>query len=332
MEHLVVADAAGRDIRAMLFTSYDFEVGDGENSFQIVVKRPEWETIPNKSRIYIPNTEFGGLFRDLDTNTAQGTISPGGLTWRGLMQYKIIQPPSGADYATDSGDLNAIIKARVESALPGLFYGVSTPAGATVSNYKYDRYCTLYAGLKKLLKSKGYRLNLEYQPDAGGVVVSAVPIVDWSQTIEFSSDMRINYAMSMEGDGVNHLICLGKGELRNRLVRHLYVDANGNIDTTQYYTGVDEVAAIYDYAGAEASDLVQSGTERLKEMMNANEFDINLDTSTEVAIGDIVGGRDYLSGMKMTAPITGKIVRWENGLQRIEYKLEDDVSVTIEEE
>ena len=97
MEHLVVADASGRDIKAMLFTSYDFEIGDYENSFQVIVKRAEWETIPNKSRLYVPGTEFGGLFRRLDTSTAQGTIAPGGMTWRGLMQKKIISPPSGAD-------------------------------------------------------------------------------------------------------------------------------------------------------------------------------------------------------------------------------------------
>ena len=71
-----------------------------------------------------------------------------------------------------------------------------------------------------------------------------MPIVDYSQQIEFSSDMRLNYTMHMEGDGVNHLICLGQGELKNRIVRHLYVDQNGNIGSTQYYTGVDEIAAV----------------------------------------------------------------------------------------
>ena len=329
---MIVADANGKEIKSMLFSAYDFEIGDTENSFRVDVRRAEWETIPNKSRIYIPGTEFGGLFRDLDTSTKQGTISPGGITWRGMLQDAIIEPPSGQDYATDSGDLNAIIKRRVEAARPGLFIGSSEAAGASVSDFRYERYTSLYDGLKTLLKSQGYRLNLEYSQVDKAVIASAVPIIDYSQEIEFSSDLRVNYSMHMEGDGVNHLVCLGSGELKNRIVRHLYVDANGNIGTTKYYTGIDEVTAVYDYAGAETAELIQAGTQRLKELMNGNRFEITVEPEYEIAIGDIVGGRDYVSGMTMKSPITGKIVKWENGFQRIEYKLEDDVTVTIEEE
>ena len=133
----------------------------------------------------------------------------------------------------------------------------------------------------------------------------------------------------MQGDGVNHLICLGQGELKNRTVYHLYVDSVGNIGTTQYYTGSDEIVDVYDYAGAELPDLIESGTERLKEQMNQNTFGITVDPTLEVAIGDIVGGRDYLSGMTMSAPVIGKIVRFSNGLQSIEYKIKDDVTASM---
>lgn len=329
MENLIVADPNGKELREMLFTSYDMEVGDTENSYQIVVRRSDWESVARKSRFYIPGTEFGGLFLDLDTNTKQDTIAPGGVTWRGMLQNKVIVPPSGADYATDSGELNAIIKRRVEAALPGLFVGSSDSTGVTIS-YQYERYTTLYEGLKNLLKKAGYRLQLAYSQVKKAVEVSAVPIVDYSQQIEFSSDMRLNYTMHMEGDGVNHLICLGSGELRNRLVRHLYVDQNGNIGSRQYYTGIDEVAEVYDYAGAEVDDLIQSGIERLKELMNHNTFEITVDPTMEIEVGDIVGGRDYVSGMTMTSPITGKIIKWERGFRRVSYRLEDDITVSID--
>lgn len=324
---LIVADPEGRELRALLFSSYDFEVGLEDNTYQVVIKRAEYETIPEKARIYIPGTEFGGLFRRLQTSTAQDTVSPGGLTWRGMMYKKIIVPPSGQDYATDSGELNAIIKARVEAALPGMFIGSSESTGVSVSNFQYDRYCTLADGLTKLLKSVGYKLNIAYSQIEKAVVVSAVPIEDYSSQIEFSSDMRTNYTMNMQGDGVNHLICLGKGELKNRTVYHLYVDANGNITTTQYYRGVDEIASVYDYAGAELADLIVSGRDRIQDIMNKNSFEIKVDPTMEIAVGDIVGGRDYLSGMTMAAPVKGKIVRWNDGFQSIEYELSDDISV-----
>lgn len=329
MENLIIADSSGAEIRAMLFSSYDFEVGDEDNSFQIVCLRSEYEAIPQGARIYIPGTEFGGLFRQLRTNTERDTITPGGITWRGMMQKKIIEPPSGQDYATDSGDLNAIIKQRVEAAFPGVFIGTTTSAGASVSGYQYDRYCTLEEGLRKLLKSKGYRLDISYSQTDKAVLVQALPIVDYSSQIELSSDMQLNYQMNMQGDGVNHLICLGQGELRERTVYHLYVDQNGGIGTTQYYTGADEVAEVYDYAGAEMDDLISGGRRRLEERMNRNTFSMDVEEFPEVAIGDIVGGRDYLSGMLMAAPIAGKVVRWQNGTQKIEYTLADEVTASL---
>lgn len=332
MDNVIVADKNGKEIRTLTFSSYDIEVGKEENSFQFVVLRQEYENIPKEARIYIPGTEYGGLFRRLETNTDLDTISPGGITWRGMMQKKIISPASGADYATDSGELNAIVKARVEAAFPGMFKGSTVSTGVTVNNFQYDRYCTLEEGLTKLLKSKGYRLEIEYSQTERAVLVAAVPIVDYSQDIELSSDMQLNYVMQMQGDGVNHLICLGQGELRDRIVYHLYVNNNGEIVTTQYYFGVDEIAEIYDYPGGELSDLIQSGRQRMEEVMNQNQFEMEVEPSMEIAIGDIVGGRDYLSGMTMTAPIAGKIMRWEDGFRTIEYQLADDVTATLTEE
>lgn len=326
---VIVADKSGTELRALVFSSYDIEVGTGENSFRFYIKRHEYEAIPEGARMYIPDTEYGGLFRQLQTDTKEDVIVPGGLTWRGMLQKKIIVPPAGDDYAKDSGELNNIVRRRVEAALPGMFIGSDEDTGVSVTNFQYNRYCTLEEGLTKLLKSVGYRLELKYSQVDKAVQVSAVPIVDYSQYIEFSSDMQLNYTMQMQGDGVNHLICLGNGELKDREVYHLYVDKNGNIGTTQYYTGVDEIVEVYDSAGAELPDLIQGGQQRLEEVMNTNLFNINIESGLELAVGDIVGGKDYLSRMKMTAPIAGKVVRWEDGFQTIEYTLEDDIAVGI---
>lgn len=323
---IVVADASGVELRSLLFLEYDFEIGDDENSFLVTCNRSEWETIQDGSRIYIPDTEYGGLFKRLETSTKQGTIAAGGFTWRGMLQNKIICPLSGQDYAVDSGELNQILGSRVSAAFPGLFVGSNESTGVTVT-YQYNRYVTLYEGLKAMLKSVGYRMDIAYDSTTGKVVVSAVPIVDYSNEIEYSSDMNANYEMVMEGTGVNHLICLGSGELRNRTVVDLYVDANGNISQTQTYFGAEEIAEVYDYAGASRDDLIQSGTQQLKEVRNDNQFKIDLESVRDVAIGDIVGCRDYVTGMRMTAPITTKIVTWREGFEKTEYKLSDDVDI-----
>lgn len=325
---IVVADANGAELRSLLFTEYDFEVGDDDNTFLVTCLRSEWQTITDGSRIYIPNTEYGGLFKRLKTNTKNGTISAGGYTWRGMLQNKVLCPEAGDDYATDSGELNAIIGRRVSAAFPGLFVGSNESTGIEV-DYQYNRYVTLYNGLKAMLKSVGYKMRISYDMETGKVIVEAVPIVDYSSQIEYSSDMNANYYMTKEGTGVNHLVCLGNGELRDRVVVDLFVDENGNISETQTFFGADEIAQVYDYAGAARDDLIQSGTDQLKNLRNQNSFRIDLETVTDVEIGDIVGGRDYTSGMRMTAPITTKVVTWRNGFETTEYKLSDDVQIEL---
>lgn len=325
---IVVADANGAELRSLLFTEYDFEVGDDDNTFLVTCLRSEWETIYDGSRIYIPNTEYGGLFKRLKTNTKNGTISAGGYTWRGMLQNKVLCPEAGDDYATDSGELNAIIGSRVSAAFPGLFVGSNESTGIEV-DYQYNRYVTLYDGLKAMLKSVGYKMRISYDMETGKVIVEAVPIVDYSSQIEYSSDMNANYYMTKEGTGVNHLVCLGNGELRDRVVVDLFVDENGNISETQTFFGADEIAQVYDYAGAAREDLIQSGADQLKNLRNQNSFRIDLETVTDVEIGDIVGGRDYTSGMRMTAPITTKVVTWRNGFETTEYKLSDDVQIEL---
>lgn len=331
MSDVVLAKPNGEEVGVMLFTAYDFEIGDFENSFLVTCLRPEWEKIEDGSRIYIPGTEYGGIYRRTESATKLGTIGAGGFTWRGMLQNKILCPPSGADYATDSGELNQIIGARVSTAFPGLFVGSSESTGVTVS-YQYARYVSLYDGLKAMLKSVGYKMQISYDQERCAVVVGAVPIVDYSDEIEYSSDMNADYEMVRDLTGVNHLICLGQGELRNRVVVHLYVDANGNISQRQTFFGADEIAKIYDYAGASRADLIQYGTDQLSQYANETSFKIELDSDKDVGIGDIVGGRDYISGIKMTAPITTKVVTWKEGFETIEYKLSDEVNIEELEE
>ena len=326
MNDIIVAAPDGTELRCMLFSEYDFEVGDEENSFLVTIPRPEWESVANDSRIYIPGTEYGGLYKRLESDTKNNSVAVGGLTWRGMLQKKILCPPAGQDYATDSGELNAIIGARVSAAFPGLFVGSSESTGITVS-YQYYRYVTLYDGLKALLKSVGYKMQIEYDQVLRKVVVSAVPIVDYSSEIEYSSDMSADYSMIIDRTGINHLICLGQGELKNRIVEHLYVDANGVISQTQTFFGENEIAETYDYAGATREDLIKSGADQLKGELNLNEFAIELESEREVQIGDIVGSRDYITGYTVTAPITTKIVKFEDGFVKIEYKLSADVEI-----
>lgn len=62
--------------------------------------------------------------------------------------------------------------------------------GITIKSWQVDRYVTLYDAMQKLVSNYGCRLQIQYvQPEGleyGYVTVQAVPIVDYSEQLEYS--------------------------------------------------------------------------------------------------------------------------------------------------
>ena len=325
---LILADQNLRDIRPVMDADIDIAIGSDENDYEIKIRRDRWdERYAYGNVFYIKNTEFGRK----KINTAEDTISLYGRTWRGKLDKKVIRPPSGHDYLKVSGELNAVLYTLVTEQFNDYFVVSQNDTGVSVTNYQFDRYCTLLSGITKMLKSVGYKLHIEYiqqeRGQPGYVELSAVPIVDYSERLELSQDSRLNFVFDEVKNGVNHLICLGKGELQDRQVIDLYVGQNGSIGTTQYYTGIQEVAETYEDTSSESDELEEKGREKLQELMNSTSFSMDVESlGMEVEIGDIIGGRDYVTGMYAAKPIAKKIYKVEGGKTSLEYEIEGDDS------
>ena len=302
---------------------------NGNRNFSVQIARSNWyEELTFSSLIYIMGTEYGGIIGEVLTDTTLDYVELKGLTWRGRLAKKIIQPPAGSDYKTVSGELHTVMKSLIEPEFDGLFVVSQENTGVTVSNYKFDRYCTLLDGLTKMLKSKGYRLKLTFQREEnepGYLYIEAVPIVDYSDQIELSQDCQLNYTMDDKRDGVNHLIVTGKGELQDRNVLHLYVQEDGNLGKTQYYIGLQEIAEVYENTSTEIDELEEASIEKLQELMNKKTFKMDVAAlGIDVDIGDIVGGRDYLTGMYMAKPVENIIYELTGDVESKNYKLEGE--------
>jgi hypothetical protein len=121
------------------------------------------------------------------------------------------------------------------------------------------RYITGYDGLTKMLDTVGAKLQMSFLD--GKVVLSAAAKHDYTQDDEFDSD-QVDFTVKQKFKTVNHLICLGSGELENRMVIHLYAAKGGEISQTQTQFEMDEYSAVFDYPNAESeADLLQSGTD-----------------------------------------------------------------------
>lgn len=330
---VILANAAGNEIRRIDFKKADFDT-NVTRDFEIRIPPAYFEEdLSAGSRIFVPGTEFGGLIGGIETDTATDEVILTGRTWRGALSMKVITPPQGEAYRIISGELNEILSQLVTlCGLSDLFSVSSESTGVTVDNFQFDRYVTLLSGIEKLLKAYGHRLSLSYQQgekgEPGYVGIAAVPAQNLSEQIELSQDSRLDFSFQELKNGVNHLICLGAGDLTDRIVVDLYIQENGTVGTTPYYTGVDEIVATYEDVSADtAQKLREKGAERLLELSNGSNFKMGLTSlsllGVDVGIGDIIGGRDYITGMSAAAPISNIIYREEAGVESIEYEIAD---------
>lgn len=323
---LILTNEKGNDIRVLNPIKADFDIGV-QNDFEVVIPADEWQNdFQFGCRLYEPNTENGGIIGAIKTDTAENTITLKGYTWRGLLAKKVIEPPNGADYKTVKGDLHTVMSSIVQNAFSSVIRSSEIPSGITIS-YQFERYTDMLTGLSKMLLTKSHKLKIKYVQQekgaAGFVELSAVPIFDYSEKIELSQDSKLNFVLEKNKNNVNHLIALGKGELKNREVIHLYLQKNGTIGKKQFYKGISEITETYDNANSE--NLEEDSVNHFLELLKSTSFSMNIESlDIDVDIGDIVGGRDYITGLYIKKPLIGKIVTFENGYKTSEYKLEGE--------
>lgn len=317
---LIYMNASHEDIGVLHDYRLDLAYGEDENDFELQI--PSSAHCCGKGFfVYMDGTEYGGIVDEIASDTDAEEVTYTGRTWHGLLNSKIIEPDAGQDYLTLSGDANTVLGALITRlGLGDLFAASDADSGLTISSYKMNRYIPAYEGIRKMLKTEKGKLRFVFM--GGKVILSAHPRGDYSQDGNLDSDL-VDLKVKRHYNAVNHLICLGRGELAAREVIHLYVDADGNISKTQTFTGLDERSAVYDNSSAESlEDLESGGIDRLKELALADEVDVALDEdSDQYEVQDIVGATDNIIGLTVTAEITKKIVNIDSGQITISYKV-----------
>ncbi|MDR1954280.1 MAG: siphovirus ReqiPepy6 Gp37-like family protein [Clostridiales Family XIII bacterium] len=302
------------------FDSLDFDLAD-RLDFELVTN----EILGFGQYIIMPGTEWGGIVQRITRSTDTQKVIYTGISFRGLLDQDIITPPSGQDYRTISGDANAILATILPegNGAATLFNVPSESAGVTFTNYKFERYRSKLYSLAKMLKTKDMKLRIWAQENDPGDPVSvwceAVPIIDYTDRLKYSQDYGIRLTIDDDRGGINHMICLGQGDLAARQRIDLYVQQDGSISTAgAYYTGIDMRTSVYNYSSVESlDDLQKSGIEKLEELSNRRELDMDVG-EFEADIGDIVAAQDGVTGISLSKPVTGKILRIQDHSEKIE--------------
>lgn len=316
---LIFTNAKRIDQGVLTAYAFDLSYGAQENDFEMTLGAGE-PVLEYGAFIYMEGAEYGGVVDAMKTSTNSETITYMGRTWHGIINSKIIQPDKGANYLVVSGDANEVLDMLiVRLGLSGLFVAVEKLSGINITAYQFDRYCKGYDGIRKMLAENGAKLKIEWKDRF--VFLSAEPIADYTEA-PVDGDIA-TLTVEQRQKKVNHLICLGRGDLAEREVVHLYVDQFGRIGSVQYYTGLDEIMDTYDYSSAESTaDLRKGGIERLTELRNTDKAEIALPEAEGLSydIGDIVGASEMRSGVKVGATVSQKIVRINNGAISTEYQ------------
>lgn len=264
MVDLIYTDENRKDLGVLQEYSFDCAFGSDENSFELTTPRRE-QLLHEGCFVYVENSEIGGIVDKIKVNTRDNQIIYKGRTWHGILADKVLVPDAGEDYVLLSGEANEVLGDIIEMLdLTDLF-----EASTEVSDFEVDNYFTAYSNpffvMNDMLHLDTAKLMMVYDGVKKKIILSAIPYVDYSLDEEWSADKK-DFEAEKDYLPVNHLICLGKGDLSDRYVIHLFTDEAGNVydyttdenpvsdddyilDKSQQdpdLTGVYERVAIYD--------------------------------------------------------------------------------------
>ena len=265
---LIYADENRKDIGVLHSYSLDMAYGSDENDYQCAVDRSD-HCCDKGYFIYVENEEYGGIVDRIRVNTEKDEILYKGRTWHGILENKVICPDPGDDYLVLDGEANSVLQEIIDRiGLSYLFTASTEDSGITIVSYQMERYCYAYSGIKKMLKEFHGKLRLRWIN--GMIVTSAEPRYDYSQDEEFDTS-QVDFQLEKNFRAVNHMICLGQGNLKERAVIHIFTDEYGGVqpylvpgitdpvkdedyildESQRVMADQDEVVEVYDASNAE---------------------------------------------------------------------------------
>lgn len=325
MVDLICADENGVPFHATSDCVFDCAWGSGENDFELTLY--DGTVLPDRGLVYVDGTEVGGIVDHMKDELSDGVsvVTYSGRSWHGMLAGKVLQPDSGQDYLKASGPVNQVLSNLLARIGLSDVFKVRADSTKTIPMFQFDRYCTAYDGIRRMLAAND--LKLMFQEIDGTIWMYAQPVVAHDDTVD--SDL-VDFSITKDYRRTNHMIGLGKGDLRNRLVVHYYADGSGKVSNTRTFGGRDEIAAVYDYSSAEKNELDKQTKKQLQDLQGAGAVDVTVHDGLSLDVGDRVAGCDHVTGLTVTAVVLKKIVKLSGGLLSVSYEVGDTASSKTE--
>lgn len=327
----ISADVNGIEKKGFIrHSGVDMNIGT-DNDFEVKIQNKYFdnERYWYECQIFAPDTEYGGIIRGINPVTEDGIIKLKGPTWRGILDHHPIYPNKNIYFYLD-GEANRALSERISALGLGDLFVVDTgDSGIYFSNYEVPLQSMLLTAFTDALNKLDARLEIKYiqggANECGYVLLSVKKIVDHSEEIEISEDGNVKLNILDYRGGVNHMICLGAGELEARTRVDLYAWPDGSIKKEQYYTGIQRNCVYYENTNAEdAVKLEREARKKFEDLKNYKQLKISV-SNLDLELGDIVGGRERITGITMKSPVVRKILTVTGkGRETIQYRLKGD--------
>lgn len=325
---LTFTDKNYRDIGLIEPYDGDFAWGADENDFSIDVAGGNVPEVG--AMIYAEGSDLGGIVTGYKSDVGAEAFTIIGHTWTGVLNRHVISPNKGQAYLTLKGDVtDCVVQLVTRANMGGLFsvnparVGINVTHTFTGSQSEEQqgagRYMGAWAAMWQLLLEANCKARFSWSEQFKRVVI------DVMERKAYTDNESQMVGVAIVGISTqlptNHLICLGKGELENREVVHLYTDTRGRISQTQTIKGIDEIAETYNQSSSEGQELIKNGTKHLNGLWKkSQQVSIKSNsTSQPFDLGDVIGGTDPHSGVSAQAVVTKKVASFKQGQMTYSY-------------
>lgn len=286
--------------------SLGYEIKD--NDFELKMTRAQWEVfkIQKGYFVYINGTEFGGKVEGV--NVSGETVTITGLTWRGALAMPVI--PS-VEYKF-IGEANAAIKGAVDGRNFEHYISAENNTGIAVDSV--FEYPNVLQALTEGLQAVGMRLNVKFYN--GFITLSAVSVSDYSEKIDLSEDYP-NASIKATDDiscYKNHFIAVGK----DGLTVQRWMQEDGVLLEARPSGWTDRSVFIKSENETDSAKLLEAIEKKKESCLPKKLIEIILgDAQLNVELGDVVAGRERITGFYTTGRIYKKILRIDNDKNKI---------------
>ncbi|MFH6891580.1 hypothetical protein ACHEUQ_03260 [Alloscardovia omnicolens] len=293
----------------------DYAYGNEENDFELTLENAK-NTNTDVTAFRLENsTDIAGFVDTIESTYKNGyyTITYKGTSLQGILDKRIVQPATGQDYYI----MNANLKTGLHKLLADTGLSTQIIVGTIPSitvNYQFERYCSVWRGLRKLARSQNCRIQL-CMTDTAQIELSFVPVE--STTI---NSANVAYTATRANKFITHMIALGEGELRNRAIGHAYWDGS-QVVTSKPAGWKEGYTQTYEMNTIAADKINETAVEQLQKIIDGREKIQIKEPDGEYPLDSSFTITDMPTGMTISASVNKLIIKISKGVKTLSMEV-----------